>query len=137
MDTRHRAVLDRVHVEWERVELPGLYRGQVVRPIMWVPVELHCVSLVVVVVEGAVVFMESVVVSKSERLWFHGEYVVGSFVLRLRSGTLRALSSLRLSSPLSGSVPLLSSSCVVRVHLLHHLNVLIVYIGCAKWSASD
>ena len=63
MDTRHRAVLDRVHVEWERVGPTGLHRGRATRPIMWVPVGLHCGSLVVVVVEGAVVVMESVVVS--------------------------------------------------------------------------
>ena len=94
-------------------------------------------SLVVVVAELVGMARESMVVSFKTRLFFHGEGPFFSFELWSRSGPLRALSSLRSSSPLSGSVPLLSSSCVVRVHLLHHLNVLIVYIGCAKWSASD
>ena len=50
-------------MQWERVEPAGLHCGRAVRPIMWVPFGLHRVSLVVVVVEGAVVVMESVVVS--------------------------------------------------------------------------
>ena len=50
-------------MQWERVEPAGLHLGRAVRPMVWVPFGLHCGSLVVVVVEGAVFFMESVVVS--------------------------------------------------------------------------
>ena len=50
-------------MQWERVEPAGLHLERAVRPMAWVPFGLHCGSLVVVVVEGAVFFMESVVVS--------------------------------------------------------------------------
>ena len=84
-------------------------------------------SLVVVVAELVGMARESMVVSFKTRLFFHGEGPFFSFELWSRSGPLRALSSLRSSSPLSGSVPLLSSSCVVRIHgLLHHLNEVVV-----------